>query len=200
VAAVTVAEGQDTPISGASTVPVSFGRMVRKGGGPDVAYGVAAATSVRTPVEDLGASYGIALAGRVELSMVSLELRLGLGRAHQDAAHLSSTTWESFASAAALRMHDFGSGGRRRLPTVGLGLEVGAAYFSQQLDSGERRDTTSPFAGPTALAELMVGRRAFLRADLRLPVYLIRTADVTGGSTAQWRPAIVMALGGGTWF
>jgi hypothetical protein len=200
VAALTVAEGQETPISGVRSVPVSFGRMVRKGGGPEVAYGLAAATSVRTPVEDLGASYGIAVAGRVDLSAVSFELRLGIGRAHQDAAHLSSTTWESLASVAALRVHDFGSAGRRRLPTVGIGLEAGASYLTQRLDGGERRDTLSPFGGPTALGELIVGRRSFLRADLRVPVYLLHTADVTGATATRWQPALVVALGGGAWF
>jgi hypothetical protein len=200
VAAVTVAEGQETPISGVASVPVSFGRMVRKGGGPEVAYGLAATTAVRTPVQDLGASYGIAVAGRVDLSAVSFELRLGIGRAHQDAAHLSSTTWESLASVAALRVHDFGSAGRRRLPTVGIGLEAGASYLTQRLDGGERRDTLSPFGGPTALGELMVGRRSFLRADLRVPVYLLHTADVTGATATRWQPALVVALGGGAWF
>jgi hypothetical protein len=203
VATVTVGEGQDTSISGASSVPVPLGTMVRKGGGPDVAYGLAAATSVRTPVEDLGTSFGFALAGRIDLRAISFELRLGLGRAHQDADHLSSTTWETSASAAALRLHDFGAGERRRLPTVGLGIEAGVSRFAQQLDGGEQRSTTSPFAGPAALAELMVGRRAFFRADLRVPFYLMRTSDpaIMGMTTmTQWRPAIVAAFGGGAWF
>ncbi|HXT99383.1 MAG TPA: caspase family protein [Polyangia bacterium] len=200
VAAVTVGEGQEMPISGVASVPVAFGRMVRKGGGPEVAYGLAAVTSLRTPLEQLGASYGIALAGRLDLSLVSFELRLGMGRAHQEAAHLSSTTWENSASAAALHVHDFGSARRRWLPTVGIGPEAGASYFAQQLDSGERRSTVSPFVGPTALAELTIRRRAFLRADVRLPVYMLRTADTTGESATRWRPALVVALGGGAWF
>jgi len=49
----------------------------------------------------------------------------------------------------------------------------------------------------------MVGRRAFFRVDLRVPFYLIRTADpATMGMTTmtQWRPAVVAAFGVGTWF
>jgi hypothetical protein len=174
--------------------------MVPRGRPFEAAYSLAAATSVRTPVEDLGVSYGIAVAGRIDLSAVSFELRLGLGRAQQDAAHLSSTTRESLVSVAALRFHDFGSAGHRRLPTVGIGLEAGASYLTQRLDSGEQRDTVSPFVGPTAVAEWMTGRRFFLRADLGVPVYMLRTADLTGATATEWRPAVSVALGGGAWF
>jgi hypothetical protein len=114
VAAVSVEEGRATPISGAPTTAVAFGRMVRKGGGPAAAYGLAMAASARTPLEGLGPSLGLRLAGRQDLSFASLELRLGLGQAHQDGAHLSSTTTEGTAALAALRVHDFGAGGRAR--------------------------------------------------------------------------------------
>jgi hypothetical protein len=200
VAAVTVSEGQATALSSVRTTPVAFGRMVRKGGGPEAVYGLAVATTARTPVEDLGPSLGLSATARADLSAASLELRVGLGRAHQEGARLSSTTWETTLSAAALRMHDFGSAGRRRLPTAGLGIEAGIAYFAQRLDDGERRGTTGPFVGPTALAELMIGHRIFLRADLRLPVYVLRTAGATGGTDTDWRPAVSAALGGGAWF
>src|SRR6185369_14912005 len=106
------------------------------GGGPEAAYGLAVATSVRTPIADLGTSLGLAASGRADLSAVSFELRVGLGRAHQDAQRLSSTTWETAVSLAALRVRDFGTAARPRLPTLAVGIEAGVSYLAQQLDDG----------------------------------------------------------------
>jgi len=200
VAAITVGEGRATAISSTAPRPVPFGRMVRKGGGPETAYGLAIATDVRTPIADLGPAFGLAAAGRVDLPAVSIELRVRVGRASEDGMRLATTTWEGAASAAALRMRDFGSLLGRRLPTAGLGLEAGAAYLTQTLDDGERRATVSPFFGPTALAELAVGRHAFIRADLGLPIYLLRVEPASGGTETAWRPALLAAFGGGAWF
>ena len=60
VANVSVVEGQAAWVSGASSYPVAFGRMVRKGGGPEAAYGIAVATAARSPIEALGPSLGLA--------------------------------------------------------------------------------------------------------------------------------------------
>jgi hypothetical protein len=199
VAAVSVEEGRATAISSAPTTPVAFGRMVRKGGGPDAAYGVALGTVARSPIADLGPSWGLALAGRQDLAAVSFEARLGLGRAHQDAAHQSSTTWEGTAAVAALEVHDFGAGGRARMLTAAAGVEAGVSYMAQSLDGGEQRSSWSPFAGPAALAELMVGRRVWLRADLALPVYMLRVQQ-DGATKTVWRPAVAGGAGVGTWF
>ncbi len=107
VAAISVGERQVTAISSAPVTHVAFGRMVRKGGGAEVSYGLAIATSARSAVQDLGMSFGLGVAARADLRFASLELRLGLGRARQDGARLTSTTWESAASLAMLRAHDF---------------------------------------------------------------------------------------------
>jgi hypothetical protein len=200
VAAVTIDEGRATAISATAPRPVPFGRMVRKGGGPEAAYGLAVVTDVRTPIADLGPAFGLGAAGRVDLAAVSIELRLRIGRASEDGTRLQTTTWEGAASAAALKVRDFGSLSGRRLPTAGLGLEAGAAYLTQALDDGTRRATVSPFFGPTALAELTVGRRAFIRADLGLPIYLLRIEPASGGTQTAWRPALLAAFGGGAWF
>jgi len=199
VANLRVAEGQSTAISGASRYPVAFGRMVRKGGGPEAAYGLAAAASARTSIADLGPSLGLAASGRADLSALSFELRVGLGRAHQDAQRLSSTTWETAVSLAALRVRDFGTAARPRLPTLAVGIQAGLSYLAQQLDDGERRTSWNPFAGPSAVLDLMVGRRVYLRADLDVPVYLLRIQDGGTPSTVL-RPALVSSLGAGGWF
>lgn len=200
VAAISVGERQVTAISSAPTTHVAFGRMVRKGGGADVSYGLAVATSARTAVQDLGMSFGLGIAARADLRFASLELRLGLGRARQDGPRLTSTTWESTASLAALRAHDFARTARWRLPTVAAGVEGGLSYLNEQLDDGQRRQTASPFFGPAALVEQTFGRRAFVRADVRVPVYVIRTAALAGPLQTHLSPALAVALGAGVWF
>lgn len=92
VAAVQITDGGLTSISHTPTHPVAFGQMVRKGGEREAAFGLSVATTVRTPLEDLGPSMGAVLAGRVDLRVLSFELRVGLGRARQDSPHFSSTT------------------------------------------------------------------------------------------------------------
>ena len=175
--------------------------MVRKGGERAAAYGLAVATTVRTPLEDLGPSLGAALAARANLRALSFELRVGLGRARQESAHFSSTTWDLSAAVAALRMHDVGAHGGRPAPRLswGYGLEAGAARMSQRLDTGEARGSWSPFVGPVALAELTVGRRFFLRATVGVPVYALRVQADDGPATV-WRPALTSALGAGASF
>jgi hypothetical protein len=200
IAALTIGEGQVTAISGVPTRQIAFGRMVRKGGGAEIAYGFAVGPSARTAIEDLGTSIGMTLAARADLSFLSLELRLGLGRARDEGAHLAITTWETTASVAALRAYDFGRATRTPLPTVAAGVEAGVADLAQQLDDGTRRNTVSPFLGPTALAELALGRRAFLRADVRVPVYVIHTAQAFGAAQTRLDPAIAVGLGAGAWF
>jgi hypothetical protein len=202
VGAVSITDGGATAISRTPTRPVAFGQMVRKGGERAVAYGLAATTTVRTPLEDLGPSLGAALAARADLRALSFELRLGLGRARQDTTHFSSTTWDVSAAVAALRMHDVGADGGRGTASRlswGYGLEAGVARMSQRLDTGEARGSWNPFVGPVALAELAVGRRFFLRATVGVPVYALRVQADDGAATV-WRPALATALGGGTSF
>jgi hypothetical protein len=204
VAAISVAEGNATIMSRATSHPVAFGEMVRKGEGPaSTAYDLTLSSAVRTPLEGLGASVGTALAARADLSWVSFELRLGLGRAHQASAHLSSTTWDVSTSLAALRLYDAAPARRaaRLLSglTWGFGLEAGLSRMMQRLDDGEPRDAWNPFAGPLALAELSFSRRFFLRAAIGVPVYALRVETASGGATL-WRPALSSALGAGAAF
>ena len=204
VAVVSITDGGAMAISRTPTRPVAFGRMVRKGGERAAAYGLAVTTTVRTPLADLGPSLGAALAARADLRALSLELRVGFGRARQESPHFSSTTWDLSAAVAALRMYDVGAaGGRAPGPasrlSLGFGLEAGAARMSQGLDSGEQRESWSPFVGPVALAELSVGRRSFVRATLGVPVHALRV-QAGDGSATVWRPALASGLGAGTSF
>jgi hypothetical protein len=208
VATVSVSDGGATAMSETASHPVAFGRMVRKGGGPAAAYGLAVATMVRTPLEDLGVSMGLTAMARADLSAVSFELRVGLGRAEQSSSHFSSTTWDDSAAGAVLRMHDAGALTRGSSLassltsnlTWGFGGELGVSYLTQALDDGDRRSSWNPFVGPVALVELTLGRRFFLRADVGVPVYALRVQTAEGATETSWRPALSTALGAGMSF
>ncbi len=204
VALVSVAEGGAATISDAPARTVAFGRMVRKGEAPgSAAYELIAATSLRTPLESLGASVGAVVAARVDLSALSVEARLALGRAHQDSEHLSSTTWDLSPAVAVLRLRDLGSSASSALTarlTWGLGLQAGASYLSQVLDDGEHHSSWNPFFGPAALLEVALWRRYFLRAEIDGRAYAVRVQDGTGGTRTAWRPALASALGAGASF
>lgn len=193
-------DGAATAISQAATHPVAFGRMVRKGQGAEAAYALAISTTVRSPLEGLGFSAGAAIAARADLRPASVELRLGLGRATHASEHLSSTTWEWSAAVAALRAVDLGPVTRRSSLTCAFGAEVGLSRLAQTLDDGSRRSSLDPHLGPVALAELVVGRRFFVRTDLSLPVYALRVHTTPTSNRTDWRPSWASAMGMGTSF
>ena len=199
VAALVMNEGDATPISAVATRPIAFGVLVRKGGGPPLSYGLSVATAARTSIADLGAPLGMALAARADLSALSLEIRLELGRAHSEAPHLSSTTWESAISVAAVRVHDFGSPARGALLAGAIGLQAGLAYLAQTLDTGDHHSSYSPFLGPTAIGELALGKRYFLRGTADASLYALHVQKETGAAIV-YRPAIGATLGAGAWF
>jgi hypothetical protein len=182
--------------------------MVRKGGGPGAAYGLAVMAAARSPVRDMGASLGGAVAGRVDLSVLSIELRATVGHGRSDAQRLSSDTWDTSLAVAALRMHDGGGGGARGSDlrsnlSFGVGLEAGASYMTERTDDGVGHAAVSPFLGPVGLGELFVGagRRFFLRAGLAAPIYALRASKQDGtGTVTRWSLAIDFAAGGGASF
>jgi hypothetical protein len=203
VASVEIDERGATAISQASSRPVAFGQMVRKGEEPGAAYGVMMTATVRTALEELGASTGAMLAGRVELSAVSVELRLGAGRARHDSPRLSSTVWDLSASLALLRARDLGTLWRRSaLPadiSWAFGLAAGTARMIQRLDDGSRRSSFDPFVEPLLLVDVTLGRRLFVRAEVGGPLYALRVQG-TGSTETRWRMALAGAVGAGTWF
>jgi hypothetical protein len=200
VASLSVGDGAEAAISQAASHSVAFGRMVRKGFGPTVAFGLAMAATIRSSLADLGSSPGAAVVARAELRPASFELRLGVGRARHDAAHLESTTRELFVAAAVLRAFDAGAVMHDVSATFSLGAEIGMGRLLQTLDDGTRNSATAPFVGPTAVAELTLGRRFFLRGDLGVRVYAFRlqASDMTSGSVS--RAAVWSALGAGVAF
>ncbi len=200
VGVVSVAEGRSTPVSGVATSSVAFGQMVRKGGGAAaVAFGLSAGTTARTSIAELGPSLGLQIVGRVDFSVASLELRLGLGQARHAGARLLSTTWEGTASVALLRVHDLGVRGRGLALAVAGGIEAGVSRMAQRIDGGDRHSSWSPLAGPTLLVDTTFSRRFYLRVGLGAPVYALRVQTV-GGVSTTWRPALSAVLGAGTWF
>jgi hypothetical protein len=216
VAALSVREGEATAISRVRGTPVAFGRLVRKGGlasaarldggrgagdGGSVSYGLSVAMSARTSIADLGPSLGATVAGRADLRVLSLELRLAFGRAQHDAAYLSTTVWETAGSLAVLRAHDVVLRAPGATLTVAAGIEGGLSHMAQRLDGGDRFSSWSPFVGPTAVAEMTAAHRFFVRAGIGVPIYIVRaTDDAAAAPATRWRPAASVAIGGGAWF
>jgi hypothetical protein len=200
VASLSVGDGAETTISQAASHSVAYGRMVRKGLGPKVVFGLAISTTLRSSLASLGSPLGAALVARAEWRPASFELRVGVGRARQDSAHLESTTRELFVAGAVLRGFDVVAVAHDVSATFFLGAEIGMGRLAQTLDDGTRNSSPAPFAGPSAVAELALGRRLFLRGDLGIRVYAFRAqaADMTSGSL--FRPAVWSALGAGVAF
>ena len=202
VTVVHIRAGATAPISGSPTRSVAYGQVVRKGGGtgaPTVAYGLAVAATLRTPLAELGPSTGAAIAGRADLRAVSVELRLTLGRALLQSAHLSAQTWDVSASAAVLRAHDLALPWHAAGLTVAWGLDAGVAHVVQVLDDGDRRRSWSPFVGPLVMLDLRLGRRFFVRTELRAALHALRL-ERAGGTEVAWRPALTSAVGAGVSF
>jgi hypothetical protein len=202
VAALQIRAGAAAPISAAATRSVSYGPMVRKGSGrgaPAVAYGLAVAATLKTPLAELGPSAGAAVAARADLRAVSVELRLAMGRALHESPHLSARTWDVATSAAVLRAHDVAIPWRAAGLTVAWGLDVGIAHVVQLLDDGDRRGSWSPFVGPLAMVDLRLGRRFFVRAELRAALHVLRL-ERAGAMEIAWTPALASAAGAGMSF
>lgn len=200
VAQIMVDDGAATAFARAQRHRVPFGTMVRKGtdAGRPLAITASAAASARTSVADLGAVLGADLSARVDLSQVSFELRLGFGHASHRGARLASALWETSARAAALRFYDPPARGWLA-PTLGVGIEAGAAHLAQTLDEGQQQEAWSAVFGPVAVVEQPIGASVVLRFDVAVPVYLIPvTDDAGGGRTAH--ASVRAALGAGASF
>jgi hypothetical protein len=203
VSVLEIRAGAAAPISGSPTRSVAYGQLVRKGGGgtgaPIVAYGLGVAATLRTPLADLGPSTGAAVAGRADLRAVSIELRLTMGRALHQAPHLSVQTWDVSASAAVLRAHDIALPWHAAGLTVAWGLDAGVAHVVQLLDDGDRRRSWSPCVGPLTTLDLRLGRRLFVRTELRAALHALRL-ERAGGTEVVWRPTLTSAIGAGVSF
>jgi hypothetical protein len=71
--------------------------------------------------------------------------------------------------------------------------------MSQLLDDGSRRSSLDPFLEPLLLADVSLGRRLFVRAEVGAPLYALRVQGA-GSTDTRWRMALAGALGAGTWF
>jgi hypothetical protein len=189
-----VGREQVVALSGVSTRSVAYARVVRKGGVRDAAFGVAALAGARSDVASLGPGASATLLARVDWRPGSLELRGGLERAVYDGRYVTTVTSNVFVAAAALRAADL-----RRF-TVSGGVEAGWAGFFQTVGGVAASGLShAALAGPLASAELPVGRRFSLRADVELPVFLVRERAASG-SELRVRFAARVGLGAGVSF
>ena len=193
VAEFEVSPGARVPASTLSTSKVAFGRVVRKGEGLRThAYAVSANGMVRGSVASLGPAAGIALTGRIDWPIGSLEVRGAVAQT-LGSTLVPSQTSDLTVTLAALRAWDLGA------VTVAGGIEGGWSVFRQQISELPDRIIQAPVFGPTAILELPLAANLCVRGDISLPNYVLFIQTETGERVA-WQAALRGGLGAGGYF
>lgn len=176
--AVVVANGMTT-IGPEQMRRVDYARVVRKGTAqPSRALSAFASGGVRSELADLGTAFWSSLGARLDLPTISLELRIGSGGSQHSNSRLSIDSYEVDTSLAGLHVFDFD-----RL-SIGLGLEVGAAWFAQRFSdpSAASRNVMAALVAPVAELEVPLGRRAYARVDAGFVTYFLPAGGSAGTS------------------
>jgi hypothetical protein len=181
-------------LSAAPTRSIAYGRVVRKGAVRQSAYGLAFIGGARSDVASVGPAATASLIGRMDARSFSVELRTGIERAVFNGEHVTTTTSNVFATLAALRAVDL-----RQLTLAG-GVEAGWAAFSQERSCASGGGLShAVVAGPVASAEWPFGPRFCLRADVGVPLFLMRESTAAG-EDVRVRVAARAGLGAGVSF
>jgi hypothetical protein len=193
VAEFEMAAGTRIQASTLSTSKVAFGRVVRKGEGLRTqAYAMSANGVVRGSVASLGPAAGIALTGRIDWAMGSLEMRVTLAQTLASTL-VPSQTSDLTVTLAALRAWEVGAF------TVAGGVEAGWSVFRQQIGDLPDRLIQSPVFGPTAVIELPLATRLCLRSDISLLNYVL-SISTENGERVAWQAALRGGIGAGGYF
>jgi hypothetical protein len=173
---------------------IDFGRVVRKGGTVRrAAAGVYVDAGVRGPILGLGVAPTGGVGGRLDLRGVTATLALDFAESSTTSArgsHLDTT--EIGARADAMKALDL------RAVTVALGVEAGFGRWTQSFSDGTPATTSyAPLVGPTAVAELPLGRRYFVWLQAAAPFYAVDVASTTSAGR-EWHATYrcVLATGG----
>lgn len=195
IARVDLAASRSLAVSQTRSQRVAYGRVVRKGLGPQSrSYGLAVVGGARGDLLSLGTAASGAMIGRLDARWLSLEVRAGAGRSEHTGDVFLTETWEMFAAVAGLRAFDLGR------TTLAVGAELGWAGFSQRIGPEPRRGLASAaFVGPAAVLELPLAKRFFARLDVDVPIYVLRAREISGEGTAL-AVTLRVAAGGGFFF
>lgn len=154
-----VAEGRTTGVTGTRMTRIEHARVVRKGGTDlESALGVFAVGGIRSAILGLGTAARGEAGVRLDLAVLSLEARLGIGSSTTHSDRLRIDTRELAVSLAALRAFDLGP------ITWSAGVEAGGLRIDQSFHEEQTPDRTAlawsvgplttvqvPIAGPLDL-------------------------------------------------
>ena len=187
-----VAEGRTTGVSGGRMSRIDHARVVRKGGTDrEAALSAFAVGGIRWPIFDLGTATRGDVGVRLDLPVLSLEARFGVGGSTALSDRLRIDTRELAASIAALRAFDLGP------VTWSAGVEAGGVRIDQSFHEAQTPDRSAygwsvgplmtvqaPLAGPfdlriegSLLTWFLPGER-----DLQTPV----SPRIAGGIGASF--------------
>jgi hypothetical protein len=190
-----VEAGRTTRVDPVLMRRLDYARVVRKGGTAlRSTLQVFTQVGVRGSLLDLGPAVRAEVGTRLDLSDLSLQLRVAAGGSDVDGVRLAIGTREVAASLAVLRDFDLGP------VTLGAGVEGGGSLLSQRFHELRTpdRDGGAAFVGPTAEAELRAFGPIALRADGTLLTYFLRggndPAHAAGRTPVTWRAALGASL------
>ncbi len=190
-----VRAGETTRVDVHAMQRFEYARVVRKGGRRRAAYSLFADAGVRGELVGLGVAWRTELGARVDLRPLSLELRLAVSGARTSNDAVTNTTNEL----AVL--------GRRCTPsdsrgvTLGVGGEVGAAWFSQRFHPVENvlvpdRNSAAFFFGLLAQLEVPIRGRFYARAEAALLTYKPLSSRAMTGHSDRAADHLYRALAG----
>jgi hypothetical protein len=188
---------QTTMVAPQALARLDYARVVRKGGTVRrAAGGLFADGGVRGEILGLGTAWRTDVGGRLDLRQLSLELRLGFASSDHTNSRLDITTRELELGVDGMRAFDLGP------VTLGVGLELGLAWFLQAFHDPMTPDRGSfgPLVG--ALGQLLVPlpRRFYARVELAGLFYFMRANDGNGATTTSTAPTFRGSLGIGMAF
>lgn len=190
-----VRRGVATAIEPASMSRVAYAQVVRKGGTAETsARSVYTVGGVRGSLLGMGVGWTAGIGGRIDLSALSLELRVQGGRAQATNDRLAIDTREMASSVLALRAIDL------RRVTLGVGIEAGGFWLAQRFSGGTPdRDTFGAMVGPITVLEVPMGWW-YARAEAALLTYVLRVGNETEMSEVETPLTFRGGLGVGAYF
>ena len=174
-----VVAGAVTTIGPEQMRRVDYAREVRKGASESTrAVSAFASGGMRSEISELGTAVWSNAGARVDWRTLSLELRLGGGGSQHSNSRLTIASYELDASVAGLHVFDF------ERVSIGVGLEVGAAWFAQRFSDpvADNRNVMAALVAPVAELEVPLGRRAYARLDAAFVTYFLPAPAATGAS------------------
>jgi len=191
-----VKRGVTTSVETSDMTRVEYARVVRKGGTRETrAYSAYTVGGVRGSLLGIGMGWNVGMGGRLDLSALSIELRVQGVYASKDGNRITIDTHELGSSVVGLRAFDLGR------VTLGAGIELGGFWLAQKFRDAQSpdRDTVGAVLGPIGVAEIPLGRW-YARAEFAALTYILRTGNDPQMTDVDTPLTFRAALGAGAYF